>query len=155
MVASYQGKLHEPKREQYPLTREFMSRSFLTVKPDDDIYAVMDLLLKKKATGAPVIGAEGQLAGMISEKDCLKMVVRDIYENQHHGGPVSHYMTTEVITVGPKHGLNRVAELFINHPFKKLPVVADGKLVGVVRRHEVLAQLQEFHRKRLYFMYQG
>ena len=152
MVSNYQGKLQEPVRDTYPRVGEFMSRSFLEIRPDMEIYQAMALLLKHKVTGAAVVDDNKRLVGIISEKDCLKLVAHDAYDNVPRGGSVESYMTTKVVTLQPSSGLNEAAHIFINNPYKKLPVLDKGKLVGVVRRRDVLAVIQEFHKKRMNFI---
>ncbi len=152
MVSSYQAKLQTPTREHYPNTGEFMSQSYVPVTPETDIYKAMALLLKHQVTGAPVVDEAHNLVGIVSEKDCLKLAAQDAYQNDLPGGPVRNFMTKDVVAVTPDTGLNQVADIFIKTPYKKLPVVDHGKLVGVVRRRDVLFVLQEFHQKRMAFV---
>ena len=149
MVSSYQGRMQAPVRESYPNVGEFMSRSHVCVRPDTDIYKAVELIVKNSVSGACVTDEENNLLGIISEKDCLKLATQDAYESTPHGGPVSNYMTTDVMTLTPESGLHDTAEIFINNPYKKLPVLRDGKLVGVVRRHDVLAVIGDFYKKRM------
>lgn len=152
MVASYQGKLMEPVKETYPITESFMSRSFVTVKPDTDIYEAMDILLENRISGAMVVDDFGTLVGFISEKDCLKLTTSDSYEQSQHGGPVAQYMTRRVVTIHTNMGLAQVAQTFLKHPFRKLPVMERNRLVGVVRRRDVLEAIQDFFGKRTEYM---
>ena len=154
MVMSYQSEPMEPVAEPYPVTESFMSRSFLTVRPDMEIYDVMDLLVRHNTTGAPVVDNIGKLVGIISERDCLKVVNRVLYNHNSAalGGPVRDYMTTTVQTVSPKACLYEVADLFLQLPYKKLPVELNGRVVGMVKRHTVLSVLQEYHRSRMRYL---
>ena len=152
MVTSYQGHLKEHKRVEYPKAAQFMAKSFVKVKPDTNVYEAMDLILQAHATGAAVVDDEDGLIGILSEKDCLKLATEDAYESIPHGGPVKNYMAINVLTVGPDAGLNKVAELFVNTPFKKIPVLENGKLVGMIRRHDVLKTLQKFYKDRMDYM---
>jgi len=155
MVSSYQAKMQTPSREAYPHTGEFMSKSYVPVTPETDIYQAMKLLLKHQINALPVVDAENNLVGIVSEKDCLKLAAHDAYQNDLPGGPVRTFMTKDVVSVTPETGLGEVIELFMTHPYKKLPVVNHGKLVGVVRRRDVLVVLQEFHQKRMAFLGEG
>ena len=127
MVSSYQGRMQTPTREKFPKVRQFMSKSYLTVTPETDIYQAMEMILKANASGAPVVDSDQQLIGIVSEKDCLKLAAQDTYESNLSGGPVSAYMTRNCTSVTPDSGLSQVAEIFMSTPFKKLPVVEDGK----------------------------
>ena len=53
---------------------DIMTRSVVTLSPDMDIYGAVQLLLKKEISGAPVVSPEGRLVGVLSEKDCLKVL---------------------------------------------------------------------------------
>ena len=154
MVASYQAKLKQPQRQTAPRTEEFMSRSFVTVSPEDDIYHVISLLLKNKITAAMVVDQFNKLVGVVSEKDCLALAAHETYEhNTLPGGKVLNFMTRQVVSVSPDAGMNEVANLFIQHPFKKLPVLDNtGHLVGVVRRHDVLEVIQDYYMKSMAFI---
>lgn len=149
MVSSYQGRMTTPAREAYPNVGAFMSRSFTTVRPDQDVYEAVGLILKNKVSGCCVVDDEMQLLGIISEKDCLRLAMQDTYESTPHGGPVSAYMTRDVVTLTKESGLNDAAQIFLQNPFKKLPVVENGIVVGVVRRNNVLEVVQEFYKKQM------
>jgi len=153
MVASYQAKYSEPKRELYPHTGEFMSKSFVTVSPDMDIYKAIEILLKHKISGAAVVDENENMVGFISEKDCLSLVAHDTYDNVLPGGKVSKYMSKGVKTLTVETGLNMVADIFMHTPYRKLPVLDEqGKLVGMVRRRDVLSVIQELSSKQTEFM---
>lgn len=152
MVVSYQGKLSEPEREAYPVTETFMSTSFTTVKPETDIYQAMEILLKNQVSGAMVVDEFNSLVGIVSEKDCLKLATEDSYQQHQPGGPVANYMTKEVVTIDASTGLTQVAQMFLEFPYKKLPVLKQGRLVGVVRRRDVLAAIRDFYGKRTEYL---
>ena len=151
MVMSYQSGPLEPVDHPYPVAESFMARSYVTVTPEMDVYDAMDLLVRYGTTCAIVVDDTDRLVGIISERDCLKLVNVVLYSSNSAAlhCPVYEYMTQEVRSVAPSTGLTEVAELFLQLPYKKLPVVADGKVVGLVHRHTVLTVLQEFHHGRM------
>jgi len=153
MVSSYQGHIQAPQGEVYPRLRSFMTKSFLKIPADMNIYDAIALILKNKVSGAPVVDKAGKLVGILSEKDCLRLATQDAYGSNPTGGAVSAYMTTEVVTVSPDVGLNELAEIFVANPYKKLPVLERGKLIGVVRRGDALAAIQEFYKKRMAYIH--
>jgi len=152
MVSSYQGHLQESTRETYPRVGEFMSHSFEGIPSDMDIYQAMELILKNRVSGAPVVEGDKVLVGILSEKDCLKLATQDTYEAQPQGGPVSNYMTREVKSVTQDTSLDEVARIFLSNSYKKLPVVDGNQIVGVVRRHDVLMVIRDHYKKRMAFM---
>ena len=150
MVASYQAKLQHHQPQAYPITSEFMSRSFVKVSPDTDIYTAMDLLVDHKISGAPVVNDHDELLGFISEKDCLALMTHDAYESNLPGGSVAQYMTQNVRTLKPEAGLNEAADIFMHTPYRKLPVVDQhNQVVGIVRRREVLLEIRAFFCQRM------
>ncbi len=126
---------------------DYMVKALVTVKPDDDIYNAIQLLIKKQISGSPVVDDHGQLIGMLSEKDCLTILSRRAY-HQHASGKVSEYMTTKVHTVSPDMPLVDLAEKMAapDFPFRRVPVVKDGRLVGQISRRDVLIAIQENHK---------
>lgn len=151
MVSSYQVKFHELEKQEYPTVAEVMTRSFVTVHPDTDIYAAMNLILAKNASAALVVDPDqtNRLLGIVSEKDMLRLVTQDTYENIPHGGAVSHYMTKaeNVVFATPDMGINRIAQMFIDTPFKKIPVLEHGRLMGIVRRWDVLSKVASMYKQ--------
>ncbi len=152
MVSSYQGHLQTPVREAYPCVGAFMSKSYVSVPPEMDVYQAMSLLIREKVSGLLVVEAPNHLLGIVSEKDLLKLCQSDSYSGDQAGGPISAYMTTTMISLTPDQGLHEAVEIFIDHPFKKLPVLESGQLVGVVRRRDVLVVIEEFYRKRMKYL---
>jgi CBS domain-containing protein len=117
---------------------ELMDEFVTTLSPDSDIYAAMDVLLKKKLPGAPVIDDRRRLVGILSEKDCLKIVTAEAFEGLPKG-KVSDYMTTEVMTLSPRSTIYDVVDRFLRSSFRRLPVVDDDQaLVGVVSRTTIV-----------------
>ena len=149
MVKSYQNQLLEPEVATYPLVEDFMNRAFVTVHADHDIFHAMGVLLQNEVSGAPVIDAAGKLVGMLSEKDCLQVLTQEAYHHHPAGGPVSHYMTEKPVFVRSYSGLLNVAELFMNNSYRKVPVLDENeKLVGTVRRRDVLKVIHEHEQKK-------
>src|SRR5205085_6509720 len=84
--------------------------------------------------GAPVVDAEGELIGMISELALIDVVFDEAVKN----APVSKFMTVEVQVVYPYESLSRAAQLFALYAFRRLPVVENGKLVGIITRRDLM-----------------
>ena len=120
---------------------DYMTRDLITVKPDDDIHAAARLLLDKHLSGAPVVDDHGRLVGMLSKKDCFKVLFGASY-HQDWGGRVSEYMTREVQTVDAATDIMTVAEMFLHGVYRRFPVMANGRLVGQISRHDVLNALE-------------
>lgn len=122
--------------------REHMTTDLLTFTPDTDVMSAMGALVKRKHSGAPVCGADGKLLGMLSEKDCLKVAVVATYEGVSPGS-VQDFMTVSAACVSPDDTLLDVANRFLDAPFKRFPVVENGKLVGQISRSDLLRVIHE------------
>jgi CBS domain-containing protein len=76
---------------------------------------------------------------MISEKDCLKIIVDQAYHNQPMSSPlVSDYMTRNVKTLSPSHDVVDAANEFLSSPIRRMPIVENGVLIGQVSRRDIL-----------------
>lgn len=119
-----------------------MVRELVTVRPETDAYDAIALLLKHRISGMPVVDESGKLVGMLSERDCLKTLLDAEYHNMPTA-KVKDLMTREVKTITPDTGIVEIASLFLNAPFRRLPVLDKGRLVGQVSRKDVLRAIQE------------
>jgi CBS domain-containing protein len=119
-----------------------MAVKLITLTPDMDIHLAIKTLLDKRISGAPVVDGRGDLVGVLSKKDCFKVAFSASYYKDW-GGRVSDYMTAEVQTIDADTDIVEVAELFLNNPFRRYPVMSDERLVGQISRHDVLKALQD------------
>ena len=125
-----------------PKARDYMSTSLVTFTPDTDIHRAIGTLLGNRISGAPVVDERGRLVGILSSKDCLKVAFSASYY-QEPGGTVSDYMSREVKTVDAAADIVEVAEMFVKGPFRRFPVMDNGKLVGVLSRHDILKAIKD------------
>ncbi|WP_057939208.1 CBS domain-containing protein [Algoriphagus resistens] len=142
MVKSFQGvRMAEPKKAPIPqiLVKEYMSTSLISFKPDDTIDQVMEVLTKRKISGAPVIDASGALVGIISEVDCLKEIIKGKYTNTpKFPAKVSEHMSTDVLTLSPDLSIFDAASEFLIHKIRRFPVMKDGRLVGQISLSDII-----------------
>ena len=121
---------------------DIMARSEATLDPESDIYAAMERLLKRRLTGAPVVDDEGTLLGMLTERDCLKVMVDGALDGLPRG-KVSDYMTSPAESITTTASLYDVAQLFLTRSYRKLPVVdRDGRVIGQVSRRDILVAIE-------------
>lgn len=129
-----------------PVTK-YMATDLHTFKPDTEIIEVIEVLLSKRISGAPVLDDQSKLVGLISEKDCLKLIIDSVYHNHPISkGKVSQYMTTHLKTVSIEADVVDVANEFLKSNFKRFPVVNEtGKLVGQVSRRDILRAIKSMN----------
>jgi CBS domain-containing protein len=108
-------------------------------------------LIKRGVSGAPVVDKEGNLIGVLSELDCLKMLASDEFylQQQEEGALVQQFMSTGGRTITPDLGIYAISHYFLTDAIRRLPVVENGKLIGQVSRRDVLRGMEEMSRKRL------
>jgi CBS domain-containing protein len=129
--------MEKPLKGPLPLVRDHMDTLVSTLRPEAEILEAISLLLEKRVTGAPVVDEGGRLIGMLTERDCLTVVAEGA-EAKRPQGTVAEFMTTDVITISPDVDVYYVAGLFLEHSFRRLPVVEGGKLVGAITRFDIL-----------------
>jgi CBS domain-containing protein len=113
-------------------------------KPDQPIQDVIAIIIDKKIAGAPVLDDKGCMVGMISEKDCLRLIVDEAYHNMPaETRKVSDYMTPKVQSLSPDTTVVEAALEFLNSPIRRFPVVKNGMLVGQVSRRHILRAAQD------------
>jgi CBS domain-containing protein len=118
--------------------------NMVTFKPDQPIQEVIATIVNKKIAGAPVLDDQHHLVGMISEKDCLRLIVDQAYYNMPpETRKVSDYMTPKVQSLSPKTTVVEAAIEFLNSPIRRFPVVEDGMLIGQVSRRHILRAAQD------------
>ena len=113
---------------------DIMKTTLITTSPDCSLGEATQTLLENRISGLPVTTDDGTLVGVISEFALLSIT----YDPESHVQTVDEHMTRHVIHVGPDASLTEMADAFILHRIRRLPVVKDGKLVGLVSRRELL-----------------
>ena len=114
-----------------------MDKTFTTFSPETLVTDAIDILLKKSLLGVLVVDKEGNLLGVLSEKDCLQVMLHDTYYGLP-GKTVGEIYHPAAQTIDPETDLISVAEIFLNNSFRRLPVVEKGKLVGQITRRDLL-----------------
>jgi CBS domain-containing protein len=115
---------------------EVMSRNLVVVHADDPAIDAALLLVERKISGLPVVDDDMILVGIITEKDVLKLLIEVDPDKR-----VRDYMTSDVKSFDEsKSVVDICAHLFLND-IKRVPIVKDSKLVGVVSRRDVIREI--------------
>ncbi len=126
-----------------PEAETIMKTDLVTVTKDTPIYEAIKTLVENNITGLPVVNDDMTLAGIITEKDVLKLM----YEGRDKSGNVEDYMTEKVISFAPQDSLINIARSFVDNHFRRVPIVANGKLVGIVSRKDIIAYILKLRHK--------
>lgn len=122
------------------LVKDYMTRTLVTFKPDTDVLDAVHDLVTKRIAGAPVLDDSGNLLGMLSELDCMKVALNAGYHG-NWGGPVRDFMSEGVKTVDADMSIVDLAQEFITSRYRRFPVMQGTRLVGQISRRDVLRAL--------------
>lgn len=124
--------------------KDIMSTDVITVTTDTPIYEAMRVLAVKGISGLPVIDSNMNLAGIISEKDMLHILIDgDIQTKQ----TVADYMNRKVASFDQDDDVLDICDFFIKSTFRRVPIVADGKLAGIISRHDIIKLILKLRAK--------
>jgi CBS domain-containing protein len=125
--------------------KDIMTSHVVAVQMDDSVDRAITLMVKHRISGLPVLDKEGRLVGVVSEFDLLELIC----EGQTEKDGVSRYMSRDVCGVTEQESWVAVADLFRQKRVRRLPVLRDGKLVGIVTRHDLMHAIRDA-RQRLH-----
>jgi len=114
--------------------QDIMTKDLVTLGPNTTAQDAIEVRLKNKISGAPVVDSDGKLVGIVSEYQLLAVIYDEEFKNQ----PINELMTNEVLTVEEDTLLTEIANLFIVHRIRRLPVLRDGELVGQISRRDII-----------------
>jgi CBS domain-containing protein len=146
--------------------RQIMTSNVITVSPDTSIVAAADIMLQNHVSGLPVLDASGELVGVVSEGDFLRRSeigtqrrrprwlqfftspgrLADDFVTER-GRKVADVMTRDPITVDEETRLEELVSRMERNGVKRLPVLRDGTLVGIVTRSNLLQAVASMARE--------
>lgn len=118
---------------------DYMTKKLITFSPQQSLMETMETLVRNEITGGPVVNDKKELIGMISESDCMKNLSDSKYYNIPMGSEsVEKHMSNIVETIDANASIFFAAEQFHKSPYKRFPVMENGKLVGQISQHDIL-----------------
>ena len=145
---------------------DVMTRQVVSIHPDDTILKAARIMLQNRISGLPVVDAQGGLVGMVTEGDFLRRAEIDTDRRrpkwlqfvlgpgkvageftQAYGRKVEEVMTNDPVTVSEDVSLATVVETMERYRIKRVPVLRDGKIVGIVSRANLMRALVSMARK--------
>jgi CBS domain-containing protein len=137
--------------------RDIMTADPVTVPPDMPLEAVATLMAERQVSGLPVLDADGRLAGLVTDGDLMRRLSakeekpasffaallgatadQAMAYARAHGRRVRDVMSTDLATVPEDATVEEVAHILETRRIRRVPVVRDGRLVGVVSRADLL-----------------
>jgi len=119
---------------------DYMTKDFIALEKDEDVFLAIKQLLKHKQTSAPVLDKAGKFVGIFSEKDCIDAIL-DVAYNQSKSGRVAEFMSTDTNVVDAEASILDIVKKFKTCSERLLPVFKEDKLVGVVSGEDLLKAL--------------
>lgn len=143
--------------------KDIMTTDVISVSPETEIVQAARTMIEKRINGLPVVDGKGRVVGILCQSDLvaqqksvpipslfslmdgfmpltsLKRIEKEV--EKIAALTVAQAMTPKPVTVTPETGIEEVASLMVDKNFHTLPVVQDGKLVGVVGKEDVLKTL--------------
>jgi CBS domain-containing protein len=132
---------------------DVMTTDVITVRPSAPLKEVAETLVERRISGIPVVGDSGEVAGVVSEADILvkergpgrkeahHWLLGSVDEQERsklHARTAGDAMTSPPVTIGPRSSLAEAARLMLGESVNRLPVIEDGKLVGIITRADIV-----------------
>jgi CBS-domain-containing membrane protein len=136
---------------------DVMTPQVIAVEPDTDVREIAKLLVEHRISAVPVVDKSGKVVGIVSEGDLMRRAESGTERHtswwlslflqpedqthayvKTHGHRAADVMTDRVITVEENTSLEHVADLLEKNRIKRVPVLRDGKMVGIVSRADLL-----------------
>jgi CBS domain-containing protein len=143
--------------------KDIMAKELISVTPETPVIEAAKILLEKRINGLPVLNEEGQLVGIICQSDLVaqqkRFPIPSVFNlldglipisstktlekemKKIAASRVSDAMSTNPVAVSPETSLEDIATLMVTKSFHTLPVVDQGKLVGIIGKEDVLRTL--------------
>ncbi|CAA2137143.1 CBS domain-containing protein [Hyphomicrobium sp. ghe19] len=144
---------------------DIMTKNVVSVTPDSSIADMAATMQKFRVSGLPVIDANGALVGMVTEGDCLRRAETGTETKRSgwrsflaapstlageyvrsHGRKVSDVMTRDLVTIGEHTDIDEIVHLMEKHQIKRLPVLRDDAVIGIVSRANLVQALASLAR---------
>jgi CBS domain-containing protein len=140
--------------------RDVMVRAVVTTSPDTTVEKLARLMINLRISGVPVLDGDGRLVGIVTEGDLLRRAETGTERHRSrwselfssnsrlaaeyiksHAKRVADIMTREVVSIDEMATLAEIADLLETKQIKRVPVVHDGRIVGIVSRADLLQVL--------------
>jgi CBS domain-containing protein len=134
------------KDVELPSAADIMVARVEAFSPETEIADAVETLLSRGYSGAPVVDDRGRPIGVLSEHDCARVLAYSIYEGWPTG-TVADHMTKTTDAVEERTDLLALAQRFAEGRHRRLLVVREGKLVGLITRRDLLRSLDRVRQR--------
>jgi CBS domain-containing protein len=129
--------------------KELMNTRVITIGKDEDICEAIRMMALNNITGLPVIDDDGTLVGIITEKDVLVLLCNSLDSTKldQAVGKVGDFMTSNVVCFEPQDDLSDIAECLSLNSFRRVPILDNGRLVGIISRRDVIRHIRDLQQQ--------
>lgn len=117
--------------------KDIMTHTVITAQEDKPLSEAVKLLLRWHISGIPIVDDEGKMQGIITEHDVVQCMVNgtctDILARDA--------MTKDVTSYTPDTPVREIVHLFVNNQIRRVPVLVDGKPVGIISRRDIIREM--------------
>ena len=151
------------------LAKDIMKKEVISVREDQTLKDVVEMMIKYDVSGLPVINISGKIVGIISERDILrhgrKIFMTEsisllgimLYEQNPESYEeelsqalkliVSKIMVRDVIVADENEPVGEIAHIMMEEGVNRVPILKDGELVGIIGREDIIRAIAELSKK--------
>ncbi|MCA8992942.1 MAG: CBS domain-containing protein [Planctomycetaceae bacterium] len=120
-----------------PVAADIMTTRVITLTPDQDLFEAIGLLTQHQISGAPVVDRAGRYLGVFTERTSIQLLLNAVV---HHTptNTIEKWVDSEALTVSPDTDLLTIAQMLKESSYRRLPVLKNNKVVGLISRRDVL-----------------
>ena len=130
--------------------KTIMTAEVITVSPQTPIHDALNMLTTNAISGMPVVDDAQKLVGILTEKDVLQILLNG---KVSPNAVVADYMSRDVVSFKEDDSAVAVCEFFVKNPMRRVPIVRDGRVVGIVSRRDIVSLIMEAKSKLSNFRY--
>ena len=118
--------------------REVMTESLVTAAPDVPVRQVAEIMRERNVGSVVLVDGDGDAVGFITDRDLAVSVLAD-----GHGGDAAaaDHASSPVVTAAPGTQVEEATQLMVNHGIRRLPIVDDGQLTGIVTLDDLAVRI--------------
>ena len=129
------------------LARDMMTSNLVTLSPQLEVFQAIDVLLKKRISGAPVVDFDGTFLGIFSESSCMRVIINAAYENLPDAG-LMPFVDRDPPTISADTELLTICQTFLDQATRRLPVLESGRLIGQISRRDVMKKVSTLAKEK-------
>lgn len=122
------------------IAKEIMTKDIIAVNVNTTVYEAASKMVDNRISGVPVLNSEQEIVGVVTEKDLL-VVLDFLGVHQAKDTTVDECMSKELVVVDEETIVEEIARIFIQKNIKRVPVLQERRVVGIVSRHDILKDI--------------